>query len=224
MIGDMIKLQPDYWRHLENQPSVVSIEEREAILRAAILPINRRNRAILNDGILCIRHDVASRSAVPKEVDLARSRDRLAWLWGELLKEMQTDAGRVVISGMKIPLGLVPMENLFELDVDRYIKDTVRLHNIAETQQRFSSAIKVHKRDKGHDVELQNWLFETLYNLFAELKDARPGNACPLYQFTIECAKLVGIKITITEDAFRMRIQRILNRHRKGIEFLANLQ
>jgi hypothetical protein len=224
MIGGMIKLQPDYWRQVEGI-SVVSTEECEAILHTARLPINRRNRAIFNYEILCTQDEIASRSAVPKEVDLAQSRDRLIRLSGELAKEMQTDAGRVVVSAMKIPVTLLlPMEKLCELDVDQYVEDTVRFHNIVELGQRLFGAIKVHKRNKGHDVELQDWLFDRLYKLFAELKDARPGNARPLYQFTIECAKLVGINITITEEAFRMRIQRMLRRWRKGIEILANVQ
>ena len=72
--------------------------------------------------------------------------------------------------------------------------------------------------------EYDNFIYERLYRLFAEIKGSRPGNTYLLYNFTMRCVELLRIEVNpVTPGAFRMRIARMLHRQRKGLGSLADL-
>ena len=64
-------------------------------------------------------------------------------------------------------------------------------------------------------TERDNFLFYRFYQLYEEIKGGPPGIAGPLYRFTLKGGEVLGTKMTITQDAFRMRIERLLEEQRR---------
>jgi hypothetical protein len=129
----------------------------------------------------------------------------------KLIEALQNDAGRQVTEIIDV-LALTRPVN------ERIIsaRELINFHN------EVMSCGQIYKKRRClRHTEIENWLFERLYILYGNIKGARPGLAGPLYRFTLKGAELAGVKVSISPDNFRMRMKRILNRQRKGIENLA---
>jgi hypothetical protein len=188
------------------------VDQLDVVLRAARLPVDERSRAILNSGFLRIWHECGRRE-VAGQPDLGTAFDEIAEALNSLLKFMFANGDRrhavSIMEKGTIWHAPTPIHHLIALH------DTAIFYRILH-----SSKAKVRKRDTDYD----NLLYDSLYRLFAEMKKERPGNTYLLYNFTMKCVDLLGIKVGfITPDAFRMRIKRMLDRQRSGIGSLAEL-
>jgi hypothetical protein len=125
------------------------------------------------------------------------------------------NAGRQAVSSMEEEAIWHP-----PIEITRYYKV---LREWSETAVFYSQIYDRNPRKNIRRTEPENWLFYKFYQAYEEIKGARPGIAGPLYRFTMECAELLGIKVRMNQDTFRMRMQRILNEQRKNIGSLGSV-
>jgi len=185
------------------------VEECDAALRAARLPVDRRSRAILIDGFVRIIQGCAGLKDLRPRPDVCKALGDIADALNTLLKVTSgSDVGRQAVSiienGSWLPSIELPLTLLS------------RFHEKATLYRQIYNIRPINPRD------YDNWLFHHLYHIYGEIIEGRPGNTYLLYDFTMKCADVLGIKVNpITPDAFRMRIARMLDRQRQGFGSLA---
>jgi hypothetical protein len=182
-----------------------TIEQLDAVLRAGRLPIDDRSRALIDKGLLRIKHQYAD--ATRQQPDLAKTFASIAQALDTLIEvAFRNDAGRQAVSIMEEEAVWHP-----PIEVTRYYKV---LRGWSETAVFYNQIYDQTQRKNIRRTDPEKWMFYSFYRLYEEIKGARPGIAGPLYRFTMEGAKVLSIKVGITEHAFRMRIQRVLNEQR----------
>jgi hypothetical protein len=123
-------------------------------------------------------------------------------------------AGRQAVSVMEEAVWRPP------IDTPGFHRELAEFH---ETAVFYSQLYGQEKHHNTRRIERENWLFYGFYQLYEEIKGGPPGIAGPLYRFTMEGAKQLSIKINITEEAFYMRMRRVLNKQHKKFGSLATL-
>jgi len=196
--------------------SLPPVDELDAVLCAARLPVDERSRMILGNGFLRIRHECAVWKADRQRPDLGKAFGEISEAVSGLLRFLVANDGRrqavsIIESGTvwnaspRHPafqtLAALQDAALFYNRLYRYKQETRKLH-----------------------TEYDNFVYERLYRLLGEIKGSRPGNTYLLYNFTMSCVELLRIEVNpVTPGAFRMRIARMLQRQRKGLGSLADL-
>jgi hypothetical protein len=177
-----------------------SIYEYDAVLRAGKLPVDERSRKILEDGFSRIKsgHSLWDRKRPPWADTFARLEKSL----NDLVQELGTDHGYTVLEIIEEGAILDPLT-----ETARRRKELVEFHDKAGAYRQIYSTRKLRR------TASENWLFEKFYELYGEIKAARPGNAGPLYRFTVAGIKLLGVRLNISENTFRVRLKRHLERH-----------
>jgi hypothetical protein len=186
--------------------------ELETILRAARLPVDQRSRTMLYEGLSRIKREYALWEAARRQPDLGKAFGDIAEALNILLRvTFGNDVGRQAVSIMEKGTFLSPIELPFKL-LTEYRETAVFYY------QFYGYRPKMRRRLNEPD----NLLFCRLYQLFGEIREERPGNTYLLYNFTMKCTNLLGIKVNlITPEAFRMRIKRMLDKQLKGFGSLA---
>jgi hypothetical protein len=184
-----------------------TIQQLDAVLRAGRLPIDDRSRAIIDKGLLIIRHEYALWETIRQQPSWAKAFPTIAQASEALIQVLKSDAGRQAVAVMEGGAVWRP-----PIEIIRHIEELMELN---ETSLSYSQLYEEKSRKNIQRIEPENWLFEKFYQLYAEIKGARPGIAGPLYRFTMEGAKLLGIKVGITQETFCMRIRRVLNEQRE---------
>jgi hypothetical protein len=190
-----------------------SVDQLDAVLRTARLSVDERSRTILNNGFIRIRHECARWEAARQQPDLGKAFGEISEAADRFLKVViANDARRQAVSTMES--GTVwrdPIQSSFEL-----------LNTFHEAAAFYHSLYGYEEKNSRQTTDHDNILLEQFYYLFAEIKGTRPGNTYLLYDFTINCAELLGIKIGfVTPDAFRMRVKRMLDKQYKAFGSLA---
>jgi hypothetical protein len=185
-----------------------SNEECDAVLRAGGVPIDQWSRKVFEALFLKIRYEYRSRVALRGQSQLAKPLERIDRALNSVLQEFQHHA---------CSLGVEMIGSSGSIVYGLTIQDVAdALHYKAKaTYQVYHMSYK----------DLENWLFAEFYDLYAILKGKRPGNSNrgPLYRFTMQAAELVGMKVSITPEAFRMRIKRFGDRRRNELEIPAGV-
>jgi hypothetical protein len=186
----------------------------DMVLRAGKLKVDDRSRAVLDAGLPGIKHEYVKR-------DNRRDRDRtkafadIAKASNALLQACGTDAGRRAVWVIDQQAVLMP-----RIDMTALCNTVTELQRISTSYHQLYGYEQTRRR---RPKERDDQLFYHLYHIFAKIKEARPGNTLPLFNFTMKCAEILGIKIGfVTPDAFRMRISRILQRERATFVTMAS--
>ena len=215
MTTSPIVVRTELTRLLAGLPAIRQLDE---ILRIGRLPVDDRNRAIIEKGLLSIKHEYAQRDAVRQQPNLAKAFADISQALGTFLQvAFQDGAGQRAVAIMEEGAVWRP-----SIEITSYFTVFIAL---CETSMCYSQLYdqKIYKNTRA--TTLENWLFYRFYQLFEEIKDARPGIAKPLYRFTMTSLQLLDIKVrNITEDAFRMRVQRLARQARSGIAEDAELR
>lgn len=173
------------------------IEECHAVLRAGGIPIDQWSCRLFQTLFFNIRCEYGSRLALRRQSHLAKPLERIDRALNSLVREFENDAcslaAEMIGAAGSIAHGLT-------------MHDTVAALHYKEKAYH-----QIYHMPQKH---LENWLFSELYQLYAILMGKRPGNSIggPLFRFTKEAADIVGMKFTITPEAFRMRIKRFGDR------------
>jgi hypothetical protein len=185
-----------------------STQKLDAALCAGRLPIDDQSRAILDKGLLSIKHGYALRNTTGTQPDRTKGFASIAQATDTLIKALQDDAGRQAAVIMEEEaVWHAPIE------ITRYLKELRELYETSLFYNRLYDQ-KYHKNIRR--TEPNNWLFHKLYQVYGEIKGVDlPGIAGPLYRFTMESSKILGLKMDLSQDAYRMRIQRVLSELRK---------
>ena len=180
------------------------VDQLDAVLRAARLPVDPRSRTILSNGFIRIRHERARWEPARQQPDPGKAFGEIFEAVDSLLKD---DGRRHAVSIMESgTVWRAPIHSPSKMLTE--LRDTAQFY-----YQLYTYKEKTRKPSAEYDL----WVYYQLYNLFGEIKGTRPGNTYLLYNFTIKCAELLGIKLGfITAGAFRMRIARMLAEQRKG--------
>jgi hypothetical protein len=180
-------------------------KQLDAALRAGTLPINVKTRVLLDTGLARIEEELARQNHAQTQPDLAKA-------FSNILKALdvfkqaafENKGGREAVWIMEKQAVWSKPLNITEHFVELY--QTVGLY------------IQLYRHEKPNRLNHrahEDWLYYELYCLYAKIKGAPPGNAGPLYRFTKACAEILWLKLRIGEDAFRMRVQRLLKELRK---------
>jgi hypothetical protein len=194
--------------------SLPPVDQLDAVLRTARLPVDPRSRTILMNGFLQITHECALWEAERQRPDLGKDFGEISEAVSSLLKFLSANDGRCqVVSIMesgtvwRAPLQQPPFQTLAEL------RDAALFYN-----RLYGHRAETRKRPTEYD----DFIYERLYRLFEEIKESRPGNTYLLYNFTMKCVDLLRIKVNpVTPDAFRMRVKRMLDKQRRAFGGLA---
>jgi hypothetical protein len=187
-----------------------AVQQLDDVLQSGRLAIDERSRAIIDRGLLVIKHEYA----ITQEPDWAVFAI-IAAASDTLIQAFQSHDGRHAVSVMEKQAIWHP-----PIEITRYSKELIALH---ETAVFYSRLYDQKPRKNVRRTALENGLFSKFYQLYEEIKGARPGIAGPLYRFTMKGAELLGIKVGMSQDTYRMRIQRVLNEQRKKIGSLGSV-
>ena len=185
--------------------------DRDEILCTGKLPVDDRSRAIIDRGILGIRDDLAQWDTSRQRPDWKKTYTAIAVTANALRKAaFQDAAGRQAVSKME--------EGVWRPAIDASGLDK-KLTEIDEAAVFYGQFYGYGQKKKTiRSTERDNLLFYRFYQLHQEIKGRPPGIAGPLYRFTIKGGEVLGIKLTITQDAFRMRIRRLLDERRRLLD------
>jgi hypothetical protein len=203
MMCSPIVARTELMRLLAGLPATQQLDE---VLRTGRLPVDDRSRAIIDKGLLSIKHEYALWDTTGEQPDWAKAFATIAQASDALIQALENDTGRQAVAIMeegavwRLPIKIVRNKELTEL---------------YETSLSYSQLYEDKSRKNIQRIEPENWLFDKFYQLYEEIKGTRPGIAGPLYRFTMEGAKLLGIKVGVTQEAFCMRIRRVLNEQRE---------
>jgi hypothetical protein len=197
-------------RLLAGQPTV---EQLDAALRAGKLAVKAETRILLMTGLAKIEEQLARQS----QPDLRKAFSNIVKAL-DVFKQaaFENKGGRQAVWIMEKQAVWSQPINVSEQFSELY-----------KTAHLYSQLYRHGKPNIVRPRVRQDWLYFELYCLYAKVKGALPGNAGPLYRFTKACAEIMGLKLRIGEDAFRMRVQRLLkelrNRSQPTIGSLASV-
>jgi hypothetical protein len=176
-----------------------TINELDMALKAGRLPINSESRRIVDIGLYRIK----AREGVKPE--LVKAFKTLADAANVFVQVFRTDAGRQAVSILE---EAAIWHHRLELTKHRENFDEISERSILYYHYYVKKTASIYGRPRDR----MNCLLYDLYSLYVEIKigeGGRPGIAGPLYRFTKECIKILGEKLPISQDTFRMRIQRL---------------
>jgi hypothetical protein len=190
----------------------------DAALRAGNLPVDTKTREIIDGGLAVIKQRyLTARVHGEPRVD-GRAFARIAEAVDDLIAAAFEDsAGRRAVSIMEEEAVWHPSVKMTE-----YIQV---IESWSKTMHFYHRLYSYHKPKKNSEYRAarnqQDSVYYDIYSIYSEIKKsaggAPPGNARPLYRFVIECAKLLGLEVRLSPDAFRMRMQRILHQRHAAI-------
>jgi hypothetical protein len=198
-------------------PGGPTTKQLDAALRAGILPINVKTRVLIGTGLARIEEKLARQNHAQSQPDLAKAFSNIVKAL-DVFKQaaFENKGGRQAVWIMEKQAVWSKPLNITEQFAELY-----------KTAYLYSQLYQHGKPNRLSRKACEDWLYCELYCLYAKIKGALPGNAGPLYRFTEACAEILGLKLRIGGDAFRMRIQRLLKelreRPRPTIGTLASL-
>lgn len=189
---------------------LADFRQRDAVLRAARLPVDVRSRTIFDNGLLRIKREYAQWGARREDPDRDKAFTAIAKAANNLQAAFRNDAGLRAVSVMEKQAVWRPPIEITLLDE--------KLAALHETALFYNRIYGYKPKMRRRSTERTNFVFHQLYRLLEEIKGASPGNTDLLYRFTMNCAELLDISIGfIQSGAFRMRVKRILDEQRKGL-------
>src|SRR5262249_41232182 len=150
-----------------------------------------------------IKHQAALWDTIRQQPDWAKGFASIAERSNFLICALQNDAEREAVEIMEEGAIFCPLT-----EITQFVNELMKLRELSAT---YSEIYNQHKYVKNREnvtrIEYENWLFYQFYRLYEEIKGTLPGIAGPLYRFTAAGAKLVGLRVGLSEHAFRMRMQ-----------------
>jgi hypothetical protein len=175
-------------------------KERDAVLRAGKLPIDERSRKMFESGFSHINIQHALWATIRKQPDYAETFVRLDRLLNALVEEFQTTGGQEAAEIIEEGVILSPF-----IEMPQFMTGLTQLHHIVEGYK------NIYLINDPKCTAAKDWLLFEHYQLFGKIKGvSRPGKGGPLYRFTLESTKLLGVKLNLTPAAFKMRLVRFL--------------
>jgi hypothetical protein len=187
-----------------------TISQLDVALKAGGLPMNSESRKMIGVGLARIKCTQSAQEGVkPETIKMLKA---LADVADGFVRIFQTDAGRQAVS-------IIEEQAIWDprIEVTKHQEAFSKILEAATLYYHLYS--RSTSRVRGRENH-ENRMLSELYCLYREIKIAagdRLGIAGPLYRFTKECVGLLGQHLSISEPAFRMRIQRLKSKRFEGI-------